>query len=153
MRRTPRIYCLILAALLLGLSYSQIKASPLWRNLEPGSYRVGYKTILTHDLSRPSISRDATGREIRSAHQGRQMQIGVWYPTAKTSSRPFMQFEDYVYLLAQELDFSPLTQNQRREAIASFMKEPLSRGVSEAQLQRLKKLKTGAIKNARRNLQ
>jgi len=81
------------------------------------------------------------------------MQIGVWYPTAKTSSRPFMQFEEYVYLLAQELDFSPLTQNQRQQAIASFMKEPLSRGVSEAQLQRLMKLKTGAIKNARRNLQ
>ena len=148
MRRTSRVYCLTLAVLLLGLSGSQLTASPLWRNLEAGRYRVGYKTILTYDLSRPSISRDAAGREIRSAHQGRQMQIGVWYPTTNTSSRSFMQFEEYVYLLAQELNFSPLTENQRQQAISSFMREPLSRGVSEAQLQRLLKIKTAAVKNA-----
>ena len=59
-----------------------------------------------------------------------------------------MQFEEYVYLLAQELDFSPLTKNQRQQAIASFTKEPLSRGVTEEQLQRLLKTKTAAIKNA-----
>ena len=146
MRGTSRVYCLALATLLLGLSGSQLKASPLWRNLEPGSYRVGYKTILTYDLSRSSISRDASGREIRSAHLGRQMQIGVWYPT--TSSRSSMQFEEYVYLLARELDFSPLTENQRQQAITSFMREPLSRGVSDAKLQRLLKIKTAAIKNA-----
>lgn len=147
MRRIPCVYCLTLAFLLLGLSGSQLQASPLWRNLEPGPYRVGYKTILTNDLSRPSITRDAAGKEIHPASPGRQMQIGVWYPT-KTSSRSFMPFEEYVYLLAQELEFSPLTENQRQQAIASFMREPLSRGVSEAQLQGLMKLKTAAIKNA-----
>ena len=147
MRRTSRVYCLTFAALLIGLSGPQLKASPLWGKLEPGPYRVGYKTILTYDLSRPSISRDSSGKEIRAAHLGRQMQIGVWYPTANTS-QSFMQFAEYVYLLAQELDFSPLTENRRQQAIASFMKEPLSRGVSEEQLQRLLKIKTAAVKNA-----
>lgn len=148
MRRISRAYCLTFAVLLISSLGSQLEASPLWGNLQPGPYRVGYKTILTYDLSRPSISRDLSGKEIRAVHLGRQMQIGVWYPTTNTSFRSLMQFEEYVYLLAQELDFSPLTKDQRQQAIASFTREPLSRGVSEVQLQRLLKTKTAAIKNA-----
>ena len=86
MRRTSRVYCLTFATLLIGLLGSQLKASPLWGNLQPGPYRVGYKTILTYDLSRPSISRDSSGQEIRAPHLGRQMQIGVWYPTTNSIS-------------------------------------------------------------------
>ena len=105
MRRTSSVYLLTLAALTIGFLSGQVKASPLWGELEQGSYQVGYKTIFTYDLSRPSIGRDAAGKEIRSRHLGRQIQIGLWYPTTKTSSRSFMRFEDYVYLVAQELDF------------------------------------------------
>ncbi|HEX6732315.1 MAG TPA: acyl-CoA thioester hydrolase/BAAT C-terminal domain-containing protein [Pyrinomonadaceae bacterium] len=136
------------AVLTIVILFSQLHASPLWGELEPGPYRVGYKTVLTHDLSRPAITVDADGRKINSLHPGRQMQIGVWYPATKSTRSRSMLFEEYVYLLKQELEFAPLSANQRSQAVALFVKEPLSRGSSEERLQRLMKTTTRAIKNA-----
>jgi dienelactone hydrolase len=137
-----------LTVLALGLLTPQLQASTLWGNLQPGPYSVGYKTIFTFDLSRPAITRDALGRERIPVRRGRQMQISVWYPTSRARHQSFIRFEEYVYLLSQELDFAPLTIKQREQSIQSFMKEPLAKGAARDQLQALMKMKTGAIKDA-----
>ena len=138
---------LTLASLTLVLISLQVHASPLWGNLEPGPHGVGYQTVFAYDLSRPSITIDAQGKQIQALQPGRQMQIGLWYPAIK-SGRSFMPFEEYVYLLAQELNFSPLNNEQRAQSIKSFMKDPLAAGAAAGKLQSLLKMKTGAVKNA-----
>ena len=117
-----RVYTLLLAVLTIGPLAYQLQASTLWGNLESGPYRVGYRTIFTYDLSRPSITVDAEGRAVDPPQRGRQMQISVWYPAVKTARQSFMRFEEYVYLLSQELNFSPLTTKQAKQSVDTFMK-------------------------------
>jgi hypothetical protein len=76
------------------------------------------------------------------------MQISVWYPAVKTARQSFMRFEEYVYLLSQELNFSPLTTKQARQSVDTFMKGPVTRGAAIDKLDALMKMRTGAIKNA-----
>jgi len=147
-RTNLSLFSLLLSTILLGPLALELRASALWGNLKPGPHGVGYRTISTYDLSRPSITRDAEGKEVRPARPGRQMQIGVWYPAISTGHRSTMRFEEYVYLLAQELKFAPLTIKEREQSVRAFMKEPLSKGASADRLEALMKMRTGAIKDA-----
>ena len=61
--------------------------------LEYGSYTVGFKTILTYDLSRPAIAEQSNNEK-----SGRFLQVNVWYPAKKTALEP-MQFREYLNLL------------------------------------------------------
>ncbi|HVG32337.1 MAG TPA: hypothetical protein VM911_04630 [Pyrinomonadaceae bacterium] len=146
-RTNVSLLSLLLSTLLLWPLASELRASALWGNLKPGPHNVGYRTIFTYDLSRPSITRDAEGKEVLPARPGRQMQIGVWYPAINTGRRTPMLFEEYVHLLVQELRFAPLTTKEREQSVQAFMKEPLAKGASADRLQALMKMKTGAIKD------
>ncbi|HLA11918.1 MAG TPA: hypothetical protein VJ023_15130 [Pyrinomonadaceae bacterium] len=127
---------------------TEVQGGTLWGNLKPGLYSVGYRAVFTYDLTRPFIKWDAQGREIVPAGKGRQMQISVWYPAHNAGRKPLMRFEEYVYLAAQELEFSPPTLEKRRQAVDDFMKGPLSQGASADRLWALLRMKTNAIKDA-----
>lgn len=150
MRRMGRILCVLIFSLhSVGGSAYSLPASPLWGDLEAGPYGVGYKTVFAYDLSRPAIAANDSGSVRVPNQRGRQMQIGVWYPAAKASRRSSMRFEEYVVLLAQELDFSPLDRRRREQCIGAYVNEPLSNGASPEKLQALLRMRTGAVRNAR----
>jgi hypothetical protein len=99
----------------LGVVSVQAQTSPLWGDLKPGPHRVGFKSIFTYDPSRPQLP-SALKNSL-----GRQMQINVWYPAKSNGTS--MVFEDYVHLLAQEIDFSPLTDKKRNDGTAKFIQQ------------------------------
>ncbi len=122
-----------------------LEAFPLWGDLQAGSFKVGYKVILTHDLSRPPlVGPGDTVNPIR----GRQMQISVWYPAQSPRHASYMPFEQYVFLKSLELDFSALTDVKKQHAKQEFMADPLARGASADKLAALMGVRTAAIKNA-----
>jgi len=137
-----------IALLLLALPVAQVQAFPLWGNLRPGPYEVGYKTVFTYDLSRPPIA-DAAPPELSYAPvQGRQMQISIWYPTKKLRRPSYLRFGDYVSLSSRELNLRALTAVQSRENQKKFMEQPLANGASRQQLEALLHMHTAAINNA-----
>ena len=140
-----------IAGALFGLTSTQATAFPLWGELKPGLYAVGYRTIFTRDLSRPALvdNKTSNGSQIASGNSaGRQMQISIWYP-AKIGRRPsYLRFEEYVFMLASEMDPRKLTEQDRQASRKAFIAGPISRGASEAKLNSLLQMETAAIKNA-----
>lgn len=86
---------LSLASLLVAarLATAQPAASPLWGDLEPGPYAVGFTYHYIFDDSRSYIHPDSAP----GAYQGRPIRILVWYPTEDTVA-PLMSFADYFEL-------------------------------------------------------
>jgi hypothetical protein len=125
----------------------RINAFPLWGNLRPGRYEVGYKTVFTFDMTRPPIV-DASSTELRPAAPGRQMQISVWYPAKKSGNSPYLRFADYVSLSLRELNFRALTEARSRAGLQTFMQRPLANGASRQQLEALLQMQTASINNA-----
>lgn len=132
---------------------TRLQASTLWGDLKPGGYRVGFKTIFTYDLSRPSI--DVESRTVKSSSRGRQMQINIWYPAVAAAGRKLalMRFEEYASLLLQEVNFAPLSGTMRKQgSVDKFLENPVELG-GEAdrirpRLPDLMKMETAAIKDA-----
>src|SRR5215203_1180057 len=99
--------------------------SPLWGDLRPGPYAVGYRTLFAYDAARPPLD--------GAASPGRQMQINVWYP-ARRSRGARMRFGDYVALLVRGIDFSPPTSDARGRAVERFIEHPAELGGDPAVL-------------------
>jgi len=105
-----------LLLLLLGFSSNAQKLLP-----EPlyGAYAVGFKSVFTYDLARTSVPEVAFSGAIKPLAQdkGRQIQLSVWYPAkAGAASRKALVYEDYVGLLAQEVEFSALDAARKKAA-------------------------------------
>ena len=70
--------------------------SPLWGDLIPGPYRVGFRTVFRFDPSRTwQGTRDYKGTFSPDLN-GRPVQINVWYPAAAAGSTRQMLFGNYV---------------------------------------------------------
>src|SRR5919197_29291 len=133
---------------LLLLCSHQVIAYPLWGNLKPGQHAVGFTVRLEYDHSRVFHAKyDASGK-LYSGPRERPIQIAIWYPAAQATAGS-MHFEDYVYLLAQELDFSPLTPERQKEAIAQWKTQRTNFArASDAGLQTLLQTETAAHRDA-----
>lgn len=126
--RTSRRWttALLMVAVFVAVNISNdVSAASLWGNLKPGPYRVGFRTIFTYDLSRAALG-DQSSR--RPSALGRQMQINIWYPARATSRARAMRFRDYVHLLVQETDFSPLNAERKKQSESKFVEQPSDLG-------------------------
>lgn len=144
-----RITLLVIA--LFGSTSAQVKAFPLWGELKPGPYSVGYKTIFTRDLSRPALVDQVTAgaTQLPGVNRiGRQMQICIWYPAQITRRPSYLRFEEYVFLRATEMDPGNLTEQDKQASRKAFIAGPISRGAAEAKLNSLLRMETAARKNA-----
>jgi dienelactone hydrolase len=89
---------LLLAALFVASTSAHAIAPdrPLWRDLEPGQYKIGFKSLYAFDPSREW----AETRSFRAAHSpdvhGRPIRVDIWYPTAGAGDSLPMKFGDYV---------------------------------------------------------
>jgi len=68
--------------------------SPLWANLAPGKYHVGFKYIYTFDRSRTWTITRGYDQPFSPDLQGRPIRISVWYPA---SGGRRMTYNDYVH--------------------------------------------------------
>ena len=101
---------------------------PLWGDLQAGPHPVGFTARFEYDNSRVFRAKYNADGKLYAGNRARPIQIAIWYPAEKTTQN-HMRFEEYAYLLAQELDFSPLTPEKKQEAGRNFFR---LRGVTAA---------------------
>lgn len=97
----------------------------LGENLNPGTYAVGFQTHFLQDHSRTSVVySDWNGKVFpHPPTQGRQMQLNVWYPAQISDKDSTLTFSHYVNLIAQQTDFSPLTQEKINFANSQYIEK------------------------------
>jgi acetyl esterase/lipase len=70
--------------------------SPLWGDLQPGTYRTGFRTLFRYDNSRTWESTRSYDGAFSPDLDGRPIQIDIWYPANVGPSDRRMRFADYV---------------------------------------------------------
>ncbi len=135
----------------LAAPHAMPAASPLWGDLQPGKYAVGFKTLFAGDLARPVLPVPEGEDGEKGNAEGRQMLIGVWYPTnIRRGAR--MRLAEYAHLLEQELNFTPLNAARKEQARLKFIEAAVELGglanELRAKLESLLTLETAAFRNA-----
>jgi pimeloyl-ACP methyl ester carboxylesterase len=85
-----------LGLLVIGATSAAAQPSPLWGDLEPGPYRVGFQVLYRLDGTRTYFARSIDEDEQASAVQGRPIRIMVWYPASERGGTEPMRFGDYL---------------------------------------------------------
>ena len=130
-------------------------APAMWGDLAPGPYPVGFRTVFTYDLSRPSVPySDWDGRLYPTDEQpGRQMQINIWYPADIAAADQKLAFGDYLDLMARQTDFGPIDDSKRRFANEQFISKTNALGgngtFTQKKLDTLSNLETAAYNDPR----
>jgi dienelactone hydrolase len=103
--------------------------TPLWGDLAPGPYHVGFSRLFRFDASRTwQRTRDFKGTFSPDLN-GRPVQINVWYPAAVISAARQMRFADYVDQTAPEAfsKFNAIVKDHnRRGAVDSVPSDQLA---------------------------
>jgi tetratricopeptide (TPR) repeat protein len=121
--------------------------SPLWGDLIPGPYAVGFRQLEQYDFSRVHrLARDLEGRP-RTGERARPIRVSIWYP-AEPSQRPPLTWRDYAAMVAGEERFGVLSKEQSARGSASLYRFPLLTDLSEAQRSRLEALPSRAVRDA-----
>jgi hypothetical protein len=95
---------------------------PLWGNLQPGPYDVGFTLRSQYDYSRafrPEVRFD--GKRY-GGETARPIQILVWYPASAMASAKRLQYRDYVHLGTRELSFEKLTAGENRQSEEQYFR-------------------------------
>lgn len=89
---------------------------PLWGELVPGRYRVGFRTVFRFDTSRTwRRTRDYMGK-FSPDPDGRPVQINVWYPAIPAANGRQMTIGAYVDQEAPAAAFAPLNSIMRQRS-------------------------------------
>jgi len=73
------------------------QTSPLFGELKPGQYGVGFTKIQLKDSSRADLPKRDRAGKIETTDRARKIEVHLWYPaTASASARP-MNFADYLF--------------------------------------------------------
>ena len=116
---------------------NESQKSVFWGSLEPGPYQAGFALMEREDPSRRFPGTATT-------HPGdRKIRIYVWYP-ARASSRPFLQFKDYVRLAND--DFPPVKNSVKRAGLS--LPVALAKGLKADQIQPLLESRARAVREA-----
>jgi len=121
MRKKPKsLICLKTVLLLIMAICFQTnllaQTSPLWGDLQPGQYDVGFKTVEKYDYSRTFRSRYGYFGEIIQGENARAIQICLWYPAEKTADAIKLVLAEYAFPMPDDPDFfQVITATQQRE--------------------------------------
>lgn len=125
-----------------------ICADPLWGDLKAGEHAVGFTLRLQYDYSRIFRAKYDTYGKLYAGNRSRPIEIAIWYPATKTSQN-HIRYEEYAWLIAQELNFDPLTKEKKQEAVQRFMQQRSAfTGASNTALQTLLSKETAATRDA-----
>ena len=110
-------YCV--AILFFFLSAASCLASdnlPLWGDLDPGQYGVGFTIRSQYDYSRAFRPEMMFGGRRYQGETARPVQILVWYPSSVKAGSKRMPYREYLHLGMRELSFEALTAEDKRKA-------------------------------------
>jgi tetratricopeptide (TPR) repeat protein len=121
--------------------------SPLWGELTPGSYAVGFRQLERYDSSRVHrLARDLEGRP-RTGERARPIRVSIWYP-AETSQRTPLTWGDYAAMVAGEENFGTLTPEQMARGRRALFRFPLLSDLSGEERARLEAMPSKAVRDA-----
>ena len=138
---------------LILISTTGFSKSTLWGNLEK-NHNVGFISLSTYDYSRSAIfDQDMTGKVRGTADlsPGRQMRISVWYPSASDGKK--MTYADYLNELANEIDFTEVTDLKRSQVldkvVALYRDYQRNDTFSKENLMKLMRIEMESVRNAK----
>lgn len=143
----------LLTALNLALTFATAPAmaatgTPLWGQLEPGPYAVGFRQIERYDHSRlHRLPVDMLGTPVEG-ERARPVRISVWYPAEAGAGTP-LTLGDYITLLGAEGHLGPVTAADAETGRRDFYRFPLLDQATPEQRQRLEALASRAVRDAR----
>jgi dienelactone hydrolase len=107
-----------IGVVLLAASTLTAQEAPLWYDMEPGAYGVGYMAIEQYDYSRSfQPKRDYFG-EIIPGERGRPIQVCVWYPAVPDADATSVTMSDYVFSPPDDMrQYEFLARIQNREIV------------------------------------
>jgi tetratricopeptide (TPR) repeat protein len=141
--------CRILLALVLFSSNLFAADFPLWGKLIAGPYTIGFTGRFEYDYSRTFRAKTDLEGKPATGTRARPIQIAIWYPAKKDSSKNYIPYEEYSYLVGQELEFGPLTDQMKKAGKEQFISQRKNfSSASDAALQQLLQTKTAAIRDA-----
>jgi len=89
---------------------------PLWGDLKPGNYAVGFKTIEKYDYSRTFRPQYGYFGEPIEGDNHRPIQICLWYPAKKSADASNLVLGEYIFPYPENADFyAYVTVLQQRE--------------------------------------
>src|SRR4030095_14861116 len=117
--------------------------SPLWGNLKSGSHSVGFTARFEHDYSRTFRPKFDLDGKPTTGERARPIQIAIWYPA--NAKGEGMLYEEYAYLVGQELEFGPLTEEIKKAGKQQFaLQRKNFSGASDAAITQLLQSRTAA---------
>lgn len=96
--RAKRFMLLFLCLCIVVPADAQGTPSPLWGDLKPGSYGVGFRFQWRSDPSRTWQPARRRGQPFRADLEGRPIRIELWYPADSRATAPRMTYRDYIEL-------------------------------------------------------
>ncbi len=97
----PLLQLVLLLSIGASAQASEVPISPLWGDLDPGRYEVGFKVLFLFDDTRSF----ATAGAGSSSYAGRPVRILLWYP-ARPSDKTAMTFGDVIRLSSGDRRFT-----------------------------------------------
>jgi dienelactone hydrolase len=116
---------------------------PLWGDLTPGPYAVGFKVTYRLDRSR---TWDPTPDSIAEGESARPIRVSIWYPARPARAARPMPYRAYLMLTAPNRYFSRLNATIERADVTP-LRDVIFRG-SDSLFQKLLALPTAAFANA-----
>ena len=135
---------LILITLIFGVALAttphlMADTPPLWGDLEPGPYGVGFETIEQYDYSRTfGTSEDYFGTP-QPGETARPIQICIWYPASATETKTGMVYGEYSYPYPNDPGFIDLLSGMQQRDLGGLFfflgnSQPLVQGSMDKQL-------------------
>jgi dienelactone hydrolase len=144
--------CLVFTALILSFISFNISASafPLWGDLKPGGYAVGYRAMHKFDRSRLFLPERNYEGEIFAGERFRPLQIQFFYPAQAPAGKAQMNYGDYLNVKANAPVTAILAEGlkQRTFAIHDYYLGKYLQSQKQGLYERLLKMRTAAIADA-----
>ena len=137
----------VLFALALATA-ARAAGSPLWGQLDPGPFAVGFRQIERYDHSRlHRLPVDMTGAAVEG-ERSRPIRISVWYPAEPGDGTP-LTLGDYITLLGAEGHLGPVTAADAQTGRRDFYQFLLLDKATPEERRRLEALASRAVRDAR----
>lgn len=154
LRKQILLLILLIFSAILCQGRTQAQSSPLWGNLKPGPYGIGFQAIKIHDHSRFLKRKYDLAGKLVGAERAQPLLISVWYPAKADARGDRMTFEQYLYRSDVKEDFAELTaeeQQRARKNLQDFFGRPFNfpyGAVPADRWEQLMKTRTAAVLNA-----
>lgn len=136
---------MILGGLTLAAQTPGEATPPVWGDLKPGPYAVGFKLAALTDESRDFSSNPQVRGVSPQADTARTVRVYQWYPAQASEGAP-LRIEDYVRAAAADFDLLP--EGKTVSGLDLPLPVPLAQGFSEQRRRDLLRQPTLAFRDA-----